>query len=158
MRFYSIQLLPAVFVILNAFLPMTAHAADRVCNFRAKGLSLNFGVLNPSIVQDIIQPVTVATTFADMAGDCVGSGSMTISISGLSSRQLVSGVNRINYTISGLPISLPQPGNAPKNNPSIGFVTWFTAASQFQGKILWADYANAPAGNYSDVVTIAVNP
>lgn len=158
MRFYPIQLLFAVFIVLNAFMFAPVHAADRVCNFRAKGLSLNFGVLNPSVVQNITQPVTVATTFADMAGDCIGSGNMTISVSGSNSRQLVSGPNTINYTITGLPISLPQPGNAPNNNPSLGYVTWFTPSSQLQGNILWSAFANAPAGNYSDSVTILINP
>lgn len=158
MRFYPIQLLSAVFIVLNASAFVPTYAADRLCNFRAKGLSLNFGVLNPSVAQNVTQPITVATTFADMAGDCVGSGNMTISVSGSSSRQLVSGINTINYTISGLPISLPQPGNAPNNNPSIGFVKWFTAASQLQGNILWSAFADAPAGNYSDSVTISVNP
>ena len=157
MRFYPIQLLSAIFIVLNASVLVPTYAADRVCNFRAKGLSLNFGLLNPSVVQNITRPVTVATTFADFAGDCVGSN-MTISVSGSSSRQLVSGTNTINYTILGLPISLPQPGNAPNNNPSIGFVTWFTPVSQLQGNILWSAFADAPAGNYSDSVTILVNP
>lgn len=154
----STQLLLAVFVALNVCLLLPAHAADKVCNFRAKGLSLNFGVLNPSIARDVSQPVVAAITNADMAGDCVGNGNMTISISGSNSRQLVSGINTINYTISGLPISLPQPGNAPNNNPGIGYVTWFTAASQLQGNIVWSAFANAPAGNYSDSVTILINP
>lgn len=158
MRFNSTQLLSAVFVVLSAFLFFPVHAADRICNFRAKGLVLNFGLLNPSIAQNVSQPITVATTNADMAGDCVGNGNMTISISGSNSRQLVSGINTINYTISGLPISLPQPGNAPKNNPDIGYITWFTAASQLQGNIVWSAFADAPAGNYSDSVTILINP
>lgn len=158
MRRFTSQLLFAVLIALNAGVFMPAYAADTVCNFRARGLSLNFGVLNPSIVQDIIQPVTVATTFANMAGDCTGGGNMTISIVGPSSRQLVSGINSINYSILGLPISLPRPGNAPNGNPASGYATWFTPGPQLQGNLLWSAFADAPAGNYSDTVTISVNP
>ena len=131
-------------------------AAGTVCNFRAKGLSLNFGVLNPSIVQNISKPITVATTFANQAGDCTGGGNMAISIVGSSSRQLVNGPNTINYTISGLPVSLPKPGNAPNRNQAAGFVDWFTSG-QLQGTILWSAYADAPAGNYTDSITVSVN-
>lgn len=146
--------------IVGASLGMVspASAADLVCNFRARGLSLNFGTLNPSIVQDITSPVTVATTNANMAGDCTPPGNMTISLVGSSSRQLVNGANKIDYTISGLPITLPKPGNAPPGNPGSGYVTWFTPGPQLQGTILWAAYADAPAGNYSDSVTISINP
>lgn len=141
----------------NAGTVATAFAADTVCNFRAKGLSLNFGVLNPSIVQDISMPITVATTFANQAGDCTGGGNMVISVVGSSSRQLVNGPNTINYAITGLPVSLPKPGNAPNRDPARGYVTWFTPG-QLQGTILWSAYANAPAGNYTDSVTLSVNP
>lgn len=132
-------------------------AADTVCNFRAKGLSLNFGLINPSIVQDISRPITVVTTFANEAGDCTGAGNMTISIVGSNSRQLFNGANTINYTISGLPIALPRPGNAPNGKPGVGYATWFTPG-QLQGTILWSAYADAPAGNYVDNVTLSVNP
>lgn len=132
-------------------------AADQVCNFRARGLNLNFGSIDPSIVQAISQPITVQTTFANQAGDCVVGGNMTVSIVGSTSRQLVSGANTIDYTISGFPVVLPKPGNAPNGNPGAGFVTWFTPG-QLQGTILWSAYADAPAGSYTDNITISVNP
>ena len=151
--------LSSLVVVLAAnFVAVSAvFAADTVCNFRAKGLSLNFGLINPSIVQDISRPITVATSLANEAGDCTGAGNMTISIVGPSSRLLVNGTNTINYTISGFPIALPRPGNAPKGNPNVGYAAWFTPG-QIQGTILWSAYADAPAGNYVDNVTLSVNP
>lgn len=151
------SVLTAFIFAVNACAVAPVFAADNVCNFRAKGLSLNFGLINPSIVQDISRPIAVATTFANEAGDCTGAGNMTISIVGSSSRELVNGTNKINYTISGFPISLPRPGNAPPGNPGVGYVTWFTPG-QLQGTILWSAYADAPAGNYVDNVTLSVNP
>jgi len=141
---------------VNACAVAPVFAKDTFCNFRAKGLSLNFGVLNPSIVQDISKPITVATTFADQAGDCVKPGDMTIDVVGSKTRQLTNGANTINYTISGLPIKLPRPGNASGNSGN-GYATWFTLG-QLQGTILWSAYADAPAGTYSDSITISVNP
>ena len=151
------SVLTAFIFAANACAVAPVFAADTVCNFRAKGLSLNFGLINPSIVQDISKPITVVTTFANEAGDCTGAGNMTISIVGPSSRQLVNGINTIDYTISGLPIALPRPGNAPKGNPGVGYATWFTPG-QLQGTILWSAYADAPAGNYVDNITLSVNP
>jgi spore coat protein U-like protein len=143
-------------VAATVFLGSPAWGADAVCRFRAGGLSLNFGTLDPSSNAAVGKPVVVATTFADMAGDC-SNGTMTISIQGSASRQLVNGSNTINYTITGLPITLPKPGNAPPGNPGGGYVTWF-APNQLQGVIEWIDYADVPAGTYTDSVTILVNP
>ncbi len=82
---------------------------------------------------------------------------MTISIGGSASRQLVGpGGGTINYTITGLPISLPKPGNSPGNSGK-GYVTWFTSA-QLQGVIQWSAYADAPAGSYSDSFTVNISP
>ena len=146
-----------VIVAVNVCILVPADAADTTCGFRARGLSLVFGTLDPSSGANVTKPITVATTFANTAGDCTGAGNMTISVVGSSSRQLVSGSNTINYTITGLPVSLPKPGNAPNGNPAAGYTTWFTPG-QLQGSILWSAYADAPAGNYSDSITISVNP
>jgi hypothetical protein len=132
-------------------------AADTVCQFRAKGLDLDFGTLDPSINVPGSAPVVATTTFANMAGDCTSTGNMTISIVGPASRQLVSGANTINYTITGFPISLPKPGNAPPGNPGNGYTAWF-APNQIQGTIQWSAYADAPAGIYTDSITISINP
>ena len=156
-RFQNYCLRLAAILMLNVLAVSPMFAADTVCNFRARGLNLSFGMIDPSIVQTISKPITVQTTFANQAGDCVVGGNMTMSIVGSSSRQLVNGVNTINYSISGFPIVLPKPGNAPNGNPGSGFVAWFTPG-QLQGTILWSDYADAPAGNYLDNITISVNP
>lgn len=144
-------------LMLNILVAAPVFAADLVCNFRVRGLSLNFGLIDPSIAQTISRPIIVQTTFANQAGDCVGGGNMTVSIVGASLRQLVNGVDTINYTISGFPVVLPKPGNAPPGNPANGYVTWFTPG-QLQGIILWSDYANASAGSYTGNFTISVDP
>lgn len=156
-RFTHRLLSAAVLLAVNACVLAPAGAADTVCGFRGHGLSLNFGILDPSSGANITKPLTVATTFADMAGDCTGAGSMTIGLVGSSSRQLKFGSSTINYTIAVPSISLPKPGNAPPGNPGNGYVTWFTPG-QLQGTVLWSAYADAPAGSYSDSVTISVNP
>ena len=132
-------------------------ARDASCRFRAVGLTLNFGTLDPSnIGATISKPVVVSTTNANMAGDCT-TGPMTISMLGSTSRQLVNGANTINYTISSIQASLPAPGNSPPGQPNTGWVTWF-APGQFQGVIPWAAYADAPVGNYTDSITLIVTP
>ena len=138
-------------------LALPAWAADTTCGFRAKGLGMNFGALDPSINSSVTKPVVAATTFANMAGDCTGAAPMTISIQGgATSRQLTKGGDTIAYTISGLPISLARPGNAPPGKPNTGWSTWLTGA--ITATVQWSAYANAPAGNYTDAVTIEVNP
>lgn len=144
-------------MVAASFFSSASWAADAVCQFRAKGLDLNFGILDPSINVPVPAPVVATTTFANMAGDCTAPGTMTISIVGSSTRQLVSGANTIEYTITGLPISLPKPGNAPPGKPESGYTTWF-APNQIQGIIQWSAYANAPAGIYTDSITVSINP
>ena len=157
-RFIQSLIHPAIFLMSIAMAACSVSAADLVCNFRGKGLSLNFGSIDPSVPQTITSPINPQMAFADEAGDCVKGGSMTISIVGSSPLQLVGGVNTINYTVSGFPVVLPKPGNAPGGRGSSnGWVTWF-APNQLRGSILWSDYANAPAGNYVGNITLAVDP
>ena len=156
-RFFYSSLRPIAVLAFSTLVSVPVLAADLVCNFRAKGLSLNFGLIDPSINQTISSPITVQTAFANQAGDCNGAGNMTVSIVGSSLRQLVSGVNTINFTVSGFPIVLPKPGNAPPGNPGNGYVTWFTPG-QLQGTILWSDYAGAPAGSYTGNFTVSIDP
>ena len=159
MRYASYRLLSVVvtFFLLTGSVVPSVFAADAVCNFRAKGLNLNFGSINPSIVQDIVRPITVTTTFANQAGDCTAGSNMTVDVVGPSTHLLVNGINTISYTISGFPIVLPRPGNAPPGNPGTGYVTWFNPG-QLQGTILWSAYADAPAGIYIGSVVLSVFP
>ena len=133
-----------------------AWARDGSCRFRAVGLTLNFGALDPSSNLTITKPVVASTTNASMAGDCT-TGPMTVSMQGSTSRQLVNGANAISYTVSNIQATLPPPGNSPPGQPNTGWATWF-APGQFQGVIQWAAYADAPAGNYTDSITITVTP
>jgi hypothetical protein len=147
-----------LFWLAATLLALPVWAVDGSCMFRAKGLSLNFGVLDPSISAAVNKPVVASTTFADMAGDCRPTNTtMTISIQGSALRQLVNGANTIDYVITGLPITLNRPGNAPPGNPANGFTTWF-APAQIEGIIQWNAYADVPAGDYLDSVTILITP
>ena len=140
-----------------ALLASPTWARDASCRFRAVGLTLNFGALNPSdIGATITKPVVISTPNANIAGDCT-TGPMTISMQGSTSRQLVNGAYAISYTISNIQASLPAPGNSPPGQPNTGWAAWFTPG-QFQGVIQWAAYADAPAGNYTDSITITVTP
>ena len=156
MRCASLLLRLTVVLALNILTPVQVFAADLLCSFRSKALSLNFGLIDPSIAQTISNTITVLNAFANEAGDCNGGGNMTFSLAGSNTFQLVSGANVIKYTISGFPIALPQPGNASGNSGK-GYVTWF-APGQLQGTILWNDYANSPAGSYTGNFTITVDP
>lgn len=137
-----------------ALLAMAAPvmAKDLTCSFRAKGLTMSFGALDPSSGLNASAVVSPATLTADSAGDCDKAVTMTIDADGGSnysgSRRLrgASGSDFIPYTLVGLPISVAGPGNAK--------YTQFT----FSGVILWTSYADAPAGNYSDTVMISVTP
>ena len=143
-----------------ALLAQPAWAKDTICGFRARGLDLNFGTLNPSVNADVRAPLVTLSTFADQAGDCQ-TGNMTVSVSGGNSRQMsgggVNGTGTINYTIVGLPVTLARPGNAPVGNPASGYVNWFTTG-QVEGVIQWSAFADVPAGSYTDSFTVVVNP
>ena len=129
-------------------LALPAHAVGNNCSFRAKGLSMSFGNLNPGSGSNVL----VSVSGASSAGDCANGQTMTISgDNGLNfnggSRNLRSGTgDLIAYSLVGLPQSRRAPGN--------GNYAPFT----FNGSILWSDYANAPAGAYGDTVIISVSP
>lgn len=153
---FPVRLLLALAVGLSLGLP--AWAADASCQFRARGLSINFGALDPSSPTAVTVPVVSSTSFANMAGDCDTAGSMSITLVGSATRQLIGpGGGSISYTITGLPVSLPKPGNAPPGNPGSGYVAWF-APGQLQASIQASAYADAPAGSYSDSVTVSISP
>ena len=112
--------------------------------------TLNFGTLNPLSPAD----VSVSTTVSFV---CRGSSSVaTYSVSdddGL--HESGPGLPRMQHTTTPttfLPYLLtlsPTTGSAPKNVDQILTVT---------GTILGTDYQSAIAGNYSDTVTISIQP
>jgi spore coat protein U-like protein len=128
---------------------LPAFALNGSCSFQAKGLSINFGTLNPSNAVNMAVNVAAATLNANKAGHCTAT--MTISAgNGLhftagSRRMTSAGGDFIPYVFFGLG-TVAAPGNA-------NYAT-FT----FQGGILGTDYANASAGVYNDTVTVSVNP
>jgi spore coat protein U-like protein len=135
----------AVTALLGAALP--AYAKNKNCSFQASGLSMSFGVLNPSSGVDAFAPVTGLMA----AGDCAGGQTMTISgdngLNYTGSRNLKNSAgDLISYDLVGLPNSQSAPG---KGN---------YVAFDFHGTILWSAYANASAGLYSDTVIISVTP
>lgn len=130
----------ATTALLGGTLP--AYAKGNDCSFQVKGLSLSFGVLNPGSGANAIAPVSGRST----AGDCAPGQTMTIAGDN-GSRNLKNATgDLIPYSLEGLPQSRSGPGND-------NYVP-FT----FSGVIQWSDYANAPAGVYSDTVIISVTP
>lgn len=131
-------------------LAMPVHSADLRCNFKARGLSLNFGVLNPASGATVSVPLAAATLNADKVGDCTVP--MTISADaglwssgGLRLKNTAS-ADYIAYSLAPMPQTLAAPGNK--------LYVSFT----FTGTVAGSAYANAPAGNYSDTVMISVTP
>jgi hypothetical protein len=127
-----------------------AHARDFTCQFQATGLALRFGNLDPSNAVQVVKAVQVVNTNADKVGDCNGAPTLNISVVGSTSRTLTNGAGgAIPYTIAGLPITMAQPGN---NRYAIFLSPALT------GTIGAGAYADAPAGTYTDTVTISVSP
>lgn len=121
------------------------------CLFQARGLSMNFGALDPASNATVVRTVAVATLNADRAGDCAPGQTMVISggtgqnFSG--SRRMTNGTDFIAYELTGLPTpGQPGPGN--------GNYVQFT----FGGVIVGSAYADASPGAYSDTVVISVSP
>lgn len=137
-------------VLFGASFPVSA--GDKICAFQARGLSISFGILNPASALDATANVSASTLTADTAGDCVPSKTMVIDgDNGLhysGSRRLANaaGTDFIPYSLVGLPLSQPGPGDR--------VYVRFT----FSGTILATAYADAPAGTYSDRVIISVTP
>jgi hypothetical protein len=127
-----------------------AHAKDMICDFQATGLALRFGILDPSNAVQVIKSVQVVNANADKVGDCNGGATLTVSVVGSTLRTLSNGAGgSIPYTIAGFPITLAQPGN---NKYAIFLSPALT------GTIGAGTYADAPAGTYTDTVTISVSP
>lgn len=144
------KLAPRAFAALCCALllacPAPALSRDASCEFRGAGVTLTFGNLDPS------NPVQVVRMLqgAGEVGDCNSKGlNLTVSIVGPSARQLTNGSGGvIPYTLSGFPVTMPQPGN----NAYPSFLAGLT------GTIASGVYVDAPAGAYSDNVTIRVDP
>lgn len=156
-RLPVIWLLCSVVVATLVALPA---GAGTTCSFRGAGLGLSFGNLDPSSGSAATQPVVATASFANMAGDCTPTGqTMQIFITdGASARQLTGPAgNVIAYSISGFPVTLNRPGNNSPAGSNNGWATWFTAG-QITGTIAWAAYADAPAGTYTETVSITINP
>lgn len=143
------RLVPSLLVAALLQVAPLAFAKDSNCQFRARGLSMNFGALDPSSGSNVAAGLSAATLGADQAGDCQ---QLTMTIDGDSgqngTRRLrnAAGTDFIPYALVGLPAAMPAPGN-----------TKYTTFS-FSGMILWNSYANATAGSYSDTVIISVTP
>lgn len=128
-----------------------AWAKDTLCGFQATGLALTFGPLDPSNAVQVVKVVQAANVNAGNVGDCNASGAtLSVSVIGGTSRQLTGPPGgAIPYTLAGFPISMPEPGNNRYANfLSVGLT----------GTIAQGAYADAPAGTYSDTVTITVSP
>lgn len=131
-----------------------ARAADLVCGFQATGgLSLSFGILDPSAAVTVSIPVAAVSLNSDKAGDCQpASQTFTISadnglyFSGGSRRMKSAAGDFIPYTLTAVPFTQARPGN----NKYVAFT--------FNGVVTASAYQDAPAGYYSDTVTISVTP
>lgn len=126
------------------------NGVDLMCEFRARGLSLNFGALNPSSGANVTAMASAATMNADQAGDCTG---MAMTITGDSGQNFLL-TRRLRNAATGdfiaYTLTLPGALTAPGNNRYTAFT--------LQGSIQGTDYANASAGLYSDSVLITITP
>ncbi len=134
--------------LMTSTMPSHAQGVGNSCKFEFRAASINFGTLIPGTPQDAVSPVFASGMLGDPVGDCAKGQPMLVQIAGSNSnmRQLkhASTNDVINYTLEGIP-------GRPRDQ-SIGTYVQF----EFSGKILASDYANAPAGNYSDTVYITV--
>lgn len=141
--------LTAVFIALGFACPL-AEARDLLCEFRGSGAALAFGALDPSLATTVTVPVTLGTL---TVGDCTPGGqTMTIAADnglnfGNGSRRLFNGADSfIPYSINGLPLTLPRPGNNT-------YVTF-----SFSGTVQGTAYENARVGLHQDTVILSVTP
>lgn len=145
------SLLSSIAAIALLGLSAAAHSAT-TCVFQARGLSLNFGALNPSSAVTVTVPVAAATLNANKVGNCNPTNqTMTIAAdnglwySGGHRLKNTASADYISYSLTGLPLTVAKPGNV--------YLT-FT----FNGTVAASAYADAPAGSYSDTVMISVTP
>jgi spore coat protein U-like protein len=146
---FSLCLLPALCIAGTS-----AFAANNSCSFEATGgFSLSFGSLDPSNAVTVTAPVAAASLNSANAGDCNPSNqTMTISAdnglyaSGGTRRMRNAAGDFIAYSLSSMPLTMSRPGNNR-------YVT-----VTFNGTVLGTAYQDASAGEYSDTVTISVNP
>ena len=131
--------------------PISAFSNGNSCAFQARGLSMSFGLLDPSSGANVTSSASAATLNANRVGDCSAGQTMTVSggpgqyFAG-GSRRLSNGSDFIRYSLALPTAGMPGPGN--------GNYIAFT----FNGTVLGADYQNASAGSYSDTVVITVTP
>lgn len=133
--------------LMASTVPSYAQGIGNTCSFEFRAASISFGTLIPGTPQDKVVSVSVPGKFADPVGNCAPGQNMVVQIANSSSniRHLKNQSNDvIPYTLEGIP------GTAA--GQTIGTYVPFA----FSGKILWSDYANAPAGDYSDTVYITV--
>ena len=123
------------------------------CTFKTAAANLPFGVLNP------ISPVDV-TVSASAIFKCLGSAPIIAYAvsqdSGLYSAG--PGRNRMGHATNPtayLPYTLvisPDSGSFPRETPPLDHTVTVT------GTVLGSDYQTALAGNYTDTVTLTINP
>lgn len=142
-----------ILAVMLLGLSAAAHSAGTDCNFQARGLSLNFGTLNPASGATVTVPIVATTLNANKVGDCAPTlMTMTIAAdngmwySGGHRMKNSASADYIAYSLTGLPLTVDRPG--------VNQYVVFT----FSGSVTWSAYSDAPAGNYSDTVMISVSP
>jgi spore coat protein U-like protein len=135
---------PATLFLLST-LAMPSWGAGSSCFFQAKGgLRIDFAPIDPSGTLPALANAA-STNNSNMAGTCNRTMSIRIT-DGQNPRLLRKGTDTVSYSLA-LPLSnIANPGNS-------GY-TEFT----FSATIAVADYADAPAGTYTDTVNITLEP
>jgi spore coat protein U-like protein len=144
LRFFPGSLLAAAFLLGPASLAYGAAS----CNFQARGMSLGFLNLNPSVGSNVTVSAVAATLNADKWGGCSKVAMTMTADNGLNfsgSRRMKNGSAFIPYSLT-----LPASGTGPTGNGYVAFT--------LTGTVLGADYKDAPAGTYTDSVQLTVSP
>jgi len=147
MKLPLLALCPIVAVLV--FGATSAYANGANCFFRAGGVTLAFGNLDPSTAANVTRPITIGS--GATWGDCQNRDMTMYADDGQhfsGSRRLANGAATefIPYTLSALPSLVPSQGN----NVFIAFT--------FNATILGSSYTNASAGLYQDNVILRVEP
>jgi hypothetical protein len=140
------RLLLSLLVAGAAFAAAPALGKDAVCQFQARGLSLNFGALDPSSGLNATAVLSAASLGADKAGDCQQTTMKIEADNGARLLRSATGPDVIPYALVGLPINVAAPGNNKY------------ATFSFNGLILYSSYATVAEGTYTDTVIISVTP